>query len=73
MVLLDCLFVRSLKAEGMDKITTLEFLQAIGQLKFRGTSVLLRSQPSVKRILRTLPYDQHKDKLQNRQGFFKFI
>ena len=51
----------------------LDFLQAIGQLKFRGTSVLLRNQPSLKKFLRKLSYQRHKHELQNRFEISNFF
>lgn len=60
------MFLSQLKAQEIDKISTLELLQAIGQLKFRGTSVLLRNQPTIKTSLKQLPYEQHKDELLKR-------
>eukprot|EP00794_Sanderia_malayensis_P014108 gene14108-15582_t len=54
---------RMLKTEESDRVSTLEFLQAIGQLRFRGTSVLLRNTPSIKKILREQSFQKHKENL----------
>ena len=57
---------RSLKKESAERISTFEFLHAIGQLRFRGTSVLLRNRPSLKPFLGKLPYQSHMHALRER-------
>eukprot|EP00795_Rhopilema_esculentum_P015161 gene15161-6353_t len=57
---------KSLKTGDNDRISTLEFLQAIGQMKFRGTSVLFRNQPSIKHKLKKVPISKHRNSLINR-------
>jgi len=55
----------SLKKDSAEKISTFEFLHAIGQLRFRGTSVLLRNRPSLKPLLGKLPYQSHMHALRD--------